>query len=151
MGRSVSSPYQASVTLFRHIEVQAWEDEDDDGNTVMREPTEDDYAWEFEGLVDWIKEDCKAMWPSFRDHDAWLDREDHVLLQNDHAWIGISEYCGLVSIWIVPRTEDHGYYSTANLCAHWCEQIRAKFTAKFSQLQSLGHASNGEQFFQKVA
>jgi len=85
------------------------------------------------------------MWPSFDNCDKWFGREDRVLLQNELSYIGISEYCGLVLIWIVPRTDD----LRRNLSENWCNQIAARFLKEFSEYQPIARASNGVEFFQK--
>lgn len=150
MGRSVSYPHNATVVAYKTIEVEPYEDEDEDGNLVTREPDEEDYRWAFESVVEDLQEYAPTLWPSLRKCDKWLDNEDHALLENDLAYMGISEYCGLVAIWIVPRTDDHGYESTANLCETWCNKIETKFLKTFGTLHKIAVASNGEAFFERV-
>ncbi len=144
MGRSVSSPHNASAVAYQTIEVR---DEDD---KLVEMPDEHDLQWAFESLVEDLQEYAPTLWPSLRKCDEWLGREDHALLENDLAYMGISEYCGLVAVWIVPRTDRYGYESTANLCEAWCAQIEAKFLKTFGTLRKLGTMSNGESVFKRV-
>ncbi len=153
MGRSVSTPHNASVVAYRHLEPQPVEDIDEDGNETMREPDETDFQWEFDSLVEDLQEYAPTLWPSLRKCDTWLDREDHALLENDLCYMGISEYCGLVATWIVPKSEHRSGYSDEhvdNLCAHWISQIEPKFTKTFGALRKLGTMSNGEAAFQCI-
>jgi len=87
-------------------------------------------------------------YPSLSSCDKWLDREDHALLENDHCYIGVSEYCGLVAVWIVAKGADR-YSDPSGLAIHWCSQVNLKPLAEcFGQrLVSRGTFSNGEQFF----
>ncbi len=142
MGRSVSTPHNASVVAYSYIEAEG----------------DDDFASQdaFDSMVEDLTEYAPTLWPSLRkcDKNTWLGREDHALLENDLCFMGISEYCGCVAYWIVPRDDRRSGYSdqgTDNLCANWIGQIEAKFLKTFGRMTSIGRASNGEQFFQKVA
>ena len=147
MGRSVSSPCGATTVVYRTLEPTGWEDEDGTHN----EPTDLDYQWEFEGIVEDLQRHAAELWPSFEKCDKWVDREDHAVLMNSHAYLGVSEYCGMVALWVLPRTEEHDWYPTANLCEAWCHQIAPKFTKAFAAYRKVAVFSNGEAFFEKVA
>lgn len=155
MGRSVSYPHNATVVTYKPIEVEPYEDIDEDGETVTVEPSEFDYQDAFDSMVEDLQEYAPTLWPSLRKCDKWLDREDHALLENDLCYIGISEYCGLVALWIVPKTDEYaGYYSdahVANLCDRWVDQIRDKFIKTFGAYHKVATASNGESFYRKNA
>jgi len=77
--------------------------------------------------------------------DRWLGEEDHAILENGMAYIGISEYCGLVCLWGVPK----GGWGDAN----WCEQIIPSIEKMLRKcypselLVPMGTFSNGEQCF----
>ncbi len=148
MGRSVSRPHNAVAVAFRTLTAEPWEDEE--GKT--HEPDAEDYRFEFDHIVEWVRDASRDMWGSFVLCDKWIDCEDHVLLQNDLAYIGISEYCGMVSIWLVPRTDDYYGYDDkhVNFCVPWCNQIADKFLKTFSEYTSIARASNGEEFFERV-
>jgi hypothetical protein len=115
--------------------------------------TDDDYGDEdFADLLYWVREACQEFWPSFSPSDHWLGREDHVILTNSFAYVGVSEYCGLVSLWIVPRTDDYDGYSDphASLCEAWIAQIADRFRETFAQLRHVATFSNGEAVFEEV-
>lgn len=150
MGRSVSTPCRATVVAYSWVEPGECLDENDE----PREHDEYDLGDAFDSMVEDLQEYAPTLWSSLRKCDKWLDREDHALLENDLCWMGISEYCGCVAYWIVPKDEERSGYSdqgTDNLCANWIAQIEPKFQKTFGRLQSIGRASNGEQFFVQVA
>jgi hypothetical protein len=92
---------------------------------------------------------CQENWPSLERIDRWIGREDHAILENGHAQIGVSEYCGLVAVWIVPAVSDY-FPEHAGLAHHWISQIEDRFRERFGRLRSLGFFSNGEQVFQRT-
>ena len=152
MGRSVSYPHNAQVVTYRTLEVEPYEDEDENGETITREPCDEDYQWAFDSMVEDLQEYAPTLWPSLRKCDKWLDREDHALLENDLCYMGISEYCGLVATWIVPKDDYRSGYSDQhvdNLCARWITQITPKFEKTFGQYVKVATASNGESFYVK--
>lgn len=157
MGRSVSYPHNATVVTYKPIEVEPYEDENEDGETVTVEPSELDYQWAFDSMVEDLQEYAPTLWPSLRKCDKWLDREDHALLENDLCYMGISEYCGLVALWIVPKTDEYNasWYgdsiARANLCDRWVDQIKDKFVKTFGAYHKVATASNGEAFYQRNA
>lgn len=156
MGRSVSYPTHATVVIYNSIEVEPYEDIDEDGNEIMREPCDEDYSFAFDSMVEDLQEYAPTLWPSLRKCDKWLDREDHALVENDLVYIGISEYCGLVAYWIVPKSDEYydGGYSNAhvgNLCDRWAGQIKDKFVKTFGKYDKIGSMSNGEGVFRKNA
>lgn len=124
MARSVSTPYDALT-----IEYAAFDTLDGD-----------DYAWQ--DAIENLRYTAQALYPSLRDCDRWIGRENHAVLENAHGVITVSEYCGLVAIALVP-TENSG------LAARWCRQVSlAPLAACFgTRLLSRGVFSNGEQFF----
>jgi len=133
MARTVSRPCNATAVAYTHLE---YEDEYDD--------------WTFDNFVEWFKDTCKEHWPSLEEPNksTWIGREDHVLLENAHAQIGISEYMGLVAVWIVPVNDDW-YYEHNGLHDHWCAQIEPKFEELFGTLRKIGTFSNGEAVFER--
>ena len=122
MGRSVSYASGSIAIAYSHIEP---EDE------------------EFDFIIEDRREYGKSLWPSLSNCDEWLDKEDCAILENDHCYIGVSEYCGLVSTWLVPKEEN-------NLSVAWCNQIKDKFMKSFSTLNKVATASNGESFFERI-
>ena len=127
MGRSVNIPRGAQVVAFNHID---YEDEHDD--------------WSYDDFVEYAKHAVSEIAPSMSSDSGWIDREGRIIASNSFAKMVLSEYCGLVSLALVPE-EDNA------LAAHWCSQIEPKFMASFSDMELIGRASNGEAFFRKVA
>lgn len=111
--------------------------------TVDTNPYEDFWA----DFVDELRETLRGAFPSLEDEDEWLDREDHALLANRLVYIGVSEYCGLVSLWCVP-VED------SPLAERWARTIEAKVQALWDGMDTVrslnltGRFSNGEALFQ---
>ena len=130
MSRSVSVPSNAEAVAYTAIDPDNVEDFQDE-------------------VIDPLVYSLKKAFPSLYHDDQWLDREDHVIARNRHGLFGISEYCGLLAVWIVPADED------SNLSAPWCARAEAKLGAVVadvfgSQLRRVATASNGESFFERV-
>ena len=103
-------------------------------------------------MDDFAEAICKAF-PSTSPCDEWVGREDHAVAENSFAYFGVSEYCGLVSMWVTPKDDDDAI--NTGLRDKWIESIGPKFAkvARNSFGQSLvqvGRFSNGEAFFQPV-
>lgn len=153
MGRSVSYPHDAEIVCFRTLEVESWEDEDEDGNTVVNEPTDLDYQDAFDSMLEDLQEYAPTLWPSLRKCDEWIGREDHAILENDFCYMGISEYCGLVALWVKSKADDYegSWYADevrkAALARNWVSQIKPKFVATWGDLVKRGTFSNGESFY----
>ena len=133
MGRSVSYPTNCSAVCFRIFE------------TDLEDPDSARFEWEW--FVDWIKETANGNWKSFCDTDKWIGGEDHAILENCHGYIGVSEYCGLVAVWLKAKDEypnDHPELSLA-----WCDSIASKFGKLFGEYRKVATASNGEAFYEK--
>ena len=154
MGRSVSTPSAATVVGYRTIEVEPYEDTDEDGNIITVEPHEEEHQWAFDSMLEDLQEYAPTLWPSLRKCDEWIGREDHAILENDLCYMGVSEYCGLVATWIVPKNEHRSGYSDEhvdNLCDQWISQIEPKFLEHFSQLNKVGTMSNGVSIYQRTS
>lgn len=141
MGRSISTPSGALVCF-----------------TVLEPETDDDeaFAGEFECLVERVIDDANAAFPSFSRCDAWRGREDHVLLRNAYADLGISTLGSMVAIWVVERNDGtyHDYDAErrrAGRAQHWLAQIAPRFDAVFGDYVRLGTMSNGESVYRKRA
>jgi len=143
MGRSVSYPSEA-VVAFQDVSSFGFTDEDGDLTEAYDEGQgAQDWEWFIEQLI----EDAGEIWPSLFESDRWLGNEDHVLMENNHVCFGVSEYCGLVAVWIVVQ-EVCDY---PGLAEHWIEQAKDKFIAKFGELQKIGTFSNGEGVYEKLS
>ena len=129
MGRSVSTPSAARVVSYHYLDLEE----------------QDDAQWIFDNMVDGFRETLKSMFPSVETADSWIGREDHVVAENKLALFGISEYCGLVAYWIVPKDDARGWAAY-----RWIDSIADRFTAAFGTLQKTGTASNGESFYERI-
>lgn len=176
MGRSVSFASGSEWVLYTHLDFDEGRifecrrcghehERDDDtepdacescGNVGFygrdRYPAED--VWS-DFLAD-LRTTFKRAFPSLCDCDRWLDREDHAVLENRHAYIGASEYCGLVSVWCVPKQAS--WYDTAGtsaLRAQWAASIErkaARLLESFApRLVPMGTFSNGESVYRRVS
>lgn len=105
----------------------------------------------------WLLEDFQAAvlkaFPSTSQCNKWPGREDHAIAFNCFANFGVSEYCGLVSMWVAPVDDDDA--TSTGLRDKWIDSIGIKFQkiARNSFGQALikqGSFSNGEAFFQPV-
>jgi hypothetical protein len=164
MSRGVSTPHKAIHTVYFDISwmglVNKMTDDfeavlDDDGEPVF----EYDEWVARENWDDWIE--YSVIYPlsqkfkSLYKVDKWLEREDHVLLANDHAWIGVSTYMYVAAVWMVNR---HDYYYPEmteawefNLAQAWCERVGKSFrTVLKPDLVHLGGFSNGEQVYRRT-
>lgn len=130
MGRSVSVPSRAEAVAYAAIDP--------------------DFIEDFESeVIDPLRYSLKEAFPSLYDDNDWLDREDHVIARNRLGLFGISEYCGLLAVWIVPADEE------SNLSAPWCARAEAKLGAVVAKvfgqrLRRVATASNGEAFFERI-
>ena len=127
MGRSVSVPYDAEVVAFKDV-------------------TEIQEDWQWSDFINDLQDTIQYAWKSFEEVDKWVGNEDHAIMENQFVQIGISEYCGLASIWVRPVAEDH----LVGLAEKFCEQIEPKFKQLFSDYVKLGSMSNGEGVYQHV-
>lgn len=112
---------------------------------------EDEFDWDL--FQENIVEGLKAEFPSLEDADGWDNRETRIVLENRLAEIGISEYCGLVSVSIRAKYQDGNDYaeeaSLAPLAAAWVSRIGDRF-GKFGDLRKVGTFSNGEAIFESA-
>jgi hypothetical protein len=134
MGRSVSTPCNAQAIAYQHLD-----DDDDEGGNHFR--------WWLEDMQQTIAE----IWPSFTPCDQWLGREDHAIMENNLAYAGVSEYCGMIALWLVPKEESrHGQHILA-LAEQFISRIAPRFMAQFNHYRKLGTFSNGDAVFEKAA
>jgi len=135
MDRSVSTPTGAVAIAYRDVT-----------------HFQDDFEWDM--FQEDVIQQLQQAFPSLATANSWIGREDHVVLENGHCKVTISEYCGLAAISLVPETHDC-YYSEdiakQNLADHWCNQISNKFVELLSELNKVGTFSNGEAIFERRA
>lgn len=93
MGRSVSCPAGAQVAFL-----------------PLDNEEDDDFEWEYQCLVEQIRDAVSGAFPSFDPIDCWRGREDRVLMRNTFADIGISTYGGIAAVWLAERRDTrYGY------------------------------------------
>lgn len=178
MGRSVSRPHNAEVVAFAHVESSYYcrtcahcreEETSVDSHAAacprckadnrIADIQHDDETtrinWECD--MENLAASLRAAFPSLRECDRWLGRgrsEDHAILENRHAAVSVSEYCGLVAVCLVPEPRSE-YESSPMIAHHWCKQIEARFRKIVAdtfglELVHVGTFSNGEAVFRKA-
>ena len=131
MARSVSVPSDAQRVLY--VNLADFEDHHD---------LED-------ALADFIHTLCKR-YPSLQPARYWHGREDLVLAENDHARLGVSEYCGLGAVWVAPKRANRSDCT-------WVGSMKRDFMLDTvcrhlgTPLRRVATASNGEAFFEAVS
>lgn len=165
MGRSVWTHNDAIATVYRTIENVMYicsdcETENNENapdcpgcGADLYDESGESAQFEFDCLVDDIRGSFKRKFPSMRNCDHWPERESRAIVENDHCMIVISEYCGLVSIGVVPTGLWEAYYTpnSAPLAFDWATRYAAPFLRQaFGQLRKIGTASNGESFYERV-
>jgi len=139
MGRSVSVPTNAISTVF--LDVQEMQDESGE------------FFWE--DISEDIRNVVQERYPSFSSEDKWVDREDYCVLENGHAKVVISHYGHLMSVSLVPQTNDCDW-SREVLAESWCNQVADTFASHVKMryagcaLNRIGTMSNGVSVYQKA-
>lgn len=145
MGRSVDCPSNALVRAFRTLETGRVADEDDvEMGFELGEWIEELDAYDM--LIEDIQETCKGRWPSLRDADGWIGRENRILLENNLVRVGASMYGNVVCVWIVPHDDD----VLAGLAQRWADRAVGDFCKFFAEMNPIARASNGEVMFQRI-
>ena len=162
MSRSVNYQPGAELVKFTHIEPVYGEYNPDSGEYEGEEYNELATQDEAECLLGNITRALAEAIPSFRQVPArgldrsldclWTatDRECWPILWNGSAAVYLSEYCGLVSISIVPADEvgDYCYGDRLGIQRHWIQTVEKKIDAAIEsvaeRLICCGHFSNGE-------
>jgi len=151
MGRSVSRPSNAFAVAYIDVLDFGYQHTDDEGNEIEN-PEYDELQgqcdWEF--FIDDLKYRAKKLFPSMQECDEWLDNEDHVILENRFAYFGVSEYCGLASVWMVLKDNLSEYNDVTGIAENWAKQVESKFEKEFAELRRIGTFSNGESVYEQV-
>ncbi len=103
---------------------------------------EEDATFEFSDRIADMQSALKARYPSLETCGRWIGREDYACLQNGFCSIGVSEYNGLVAVWIIPNIDNP-------FALRWCDKVDLKPAAECfgPRLNRLGTFSNGEAYF----
>lgn len=146
MARSVSTHRHAVAVAYLTLPAN-------DHNEEMEQDFHNEFAWGdfMEDLKQVLDGSAGAPggkgFPTLRSCDRWLDREDHIILENGRCEISVSEYNGIVAVCLAPRDAD------CPLDVAWCERCAGSFRKliagayKSNALVSQGRFSNGEQCF----
>ena len=131
MGRSVSYLSRSQKVVYIPFEVENVE--------------ESEFEWDFfyEDLIDVL---CEK-YPSLNVvRNKWDGRETRIILANDLCEIGLSEFCGLVSVSI--RVNE--YYEFYNIAENWINRINFEkvLNERFNTLRKIGTFSNGESIYE---
>ncbi len=133
MGRSVWTPSNAYELVFFQHECDA----------------EDPFEWD--DLIDNIRYTMLDKFPSFSNADHWPERESRCIMENKVMRIQISEYCGLVSLAVVPIELDHDMTAVEKtLYDKLLEDAAVLIRGTWGTLRKIGTFSNGESFFERV-
>lgn len=145
MGRSVSYLDNAEVVLYFPFENE------------YNEAGEYD---EFLSQLNWddtvtnLQAEIKAKLPSYYEVDKWGNRETKIILENNLCSIGISEYCGLVSLSVAPTNNEYDSWHEqfakrhANQIKGTLEKVLKELS--LTNLRKIGTFSNGELVYQKA-
>ena len=144
MGRSVYVPSDATHTAYIDLT--------DEGEC------DDDYSYHWDSFLDSLSEAIQDRYKSFeRESNQWEGREGRVILSNGHARIVVAEYCGCVSVSLLPNECPSGYYTEQDgLHRGWCERVGSNFvdlirrTYPVSCILPLGTMSNGVTVYQRA-
>lgn len=104
---------------------------------------EHDYEWD--DFTDELESRLTDLFPSLETASEWDNNETRIILENHHAVIGLSEYCGLVSVSIRHKDDDE----QVGLHKHWVDSIESKFLS-IGELKKVGTFSNGEAVFERA-
>lgn len=139
MGRSVSVPSGAVATVYL------------DGLDI-----EDELFWE--DFVDSVQFTVSRRYPSFETADHWVDDEEKAILENEHAIVVLAEYCGCVSVSLVPKDQGDGLWGDHAASAEaWCRQVADNWRQALQEafperaMVRIGGMSNGVSVYRKVA
>lgn len=130
MGRSVYVPSRAEVVAYVGVESDLEQDD-----------------WEY--LVDELVLGLEAAFPSVGADSGWMGNEGRVIASNRYARFVIADYCGLMSVSIVPE----GYDA---LSEAWARRVAPRFNRIVESIfgaryNRLGSMSNGEGVFERAA
>jgi len=135
MSRSVSHLNNAEVILYFPYD----------------EENNESFAWQ--DLKDNLINEITKYLPSFYASDKWDNRETLIILENNYCNIGISEYCGLVSLSTSAKNSDYNIYinNFGKAYANKIEKTLKKVLKNLglSNYNKIGTFSNGEGVYEK--
>lgn len=102
-----------------------------------------DDEFDFEYALDCFRDAAATRYPSLRECDTWIGREDRAVLENPYCYIVVSEYNGIVTLSVVVKNGNKASYN-------WAERFDTDALVDYfgDRLISKGcFISNGEQVF----
>lgn len=138
MGRSVD--YLTNAKAVTYFCLEGSEDE------LERE-------MEWEDLFGNIKYSLMRRYPSLDEANSWDGNETKIFLENSLVHIGISEYCGLVSVSIRTNDRNWEYESLAEnfIDRTWDNMVKLMRGNTYHEpLVKVGTFSNGNSIFEKA-
>ena len=131
MGRGVCYPSDAEIVVY--IDISHFES-----------------SWEWTDFLENIKDRLEKKYPSLCETREWLDNEQQVIMENEHAQVGVSEYMGMVALWVRVRPDvyDYNEYS-GNLALNWIYQIERGFIKEFGEFYKTGSDSSGCAYYKR--
>lgn len=181
MGRSVSTPSNCNIVVYtqastdsdfwcpecdHHYDHSDIETNDDGENACPNcKCSHDNFAVRRDDQQLWdddvenLRCELKAAFPSLDDDKRWLGNEDRVIASNEHANFGISEYCGLVAVWVRAKYRDdftgpdEGQHFLADFwIASIDKSLRKVVADTFGEtLRKIGTFSNGSAVFERAS
>lgn len=136
MGRSVSYAPGSEIVLYSYVENTG----DDHLDQII-----------FDDCVEYLQSSLIESFPSMYESDEWVGREDRALTENRLVYVGISEYCGAISVWVKPKTSDYDDY-VQSFGSRFARQIEDKLKIIVKdvfgvRLSKAGTFSNGESVY----
>jgi hypothetical protein len=137
MGRSVSYLNNSVFVLYFPFD-------------YSENPEDDNMNWD--DMIENLKYEIKAKLPSYHKTDEWDNRETRIILKNNLCNIGISEYCGLVSLSVAPKNNEYDVWHESFALRH-AQQIKGTLEKVLNdlglkRLSKIGTFSNGESIFE---
>lgn len=118
-------------------------------------PPDPETEWSFfeDSLTKLLQETCPSLHILNRKNRRWDGRETAIIAENKLCEIGISEYCGLVSVSIRVIQDNYSYRYEA-LAVRWINQMWPIIQSKLNEvygskvLRKIGAFSNGEGIYE---
>jgi hypothetical protein len=135
MGRSVNYVLDAEAVVYLH-------------HNIIE-------SWEWDSFIECLREVLQESFPSLEPDDTWIGRELRSVLENCHARIVVSDYCGVASVSLA-ENDRYDEYDWRSLSGAWCGQVAAKFRRilheRFPEwaMVKLGTMSNGVSVYQSI-
>lgn len=136
MGRSVMTHPNAKATVTFWFEPEHYDPDTEEFTRSSDIPCGAycDHSYEWEALVESITDDVLDMFPSMvgvTELDIWEHREINIIAENKIAKVGISNYCDLIAVSLIPVTDPdnwkHDHEQLYILGSHWITQVTSKF------------------------